>query len=228
MGMVHLLGQMDTPRNPQAAIPLLKQSADLSDVDAPQSAYVFGMLLLGEFSHVDLPSNLLAPYLPSATGANPDPRSSEARRYIERSAYLNFAPAQTKAGWAYEFAKMGCAFDPLLSVQYYSLASQQGEDEADMALSKWFLCGAEGCFEMEEQLAFTFAEKAAKKGLPTAEFAVGYYYEVGVGGNKDLSLAKKWYEKVCAVIYLYLEYNIHCVFCSCRLLNTRTPMLPHG
>ena len=27
-------------------------------------------------------------------------------------------------------------------MQYYSLASQKGEVEADMALSKWFLCGS--------------------------------------------------------------------------------------
>jgi TPR repeat protein len=196
MGMVYLLGQLDTPADPKAAIPLLKQSADLSDVDAPQSAYVYGMLLLGEFAHVDLPSHLLAPYLPTANVANLEPRVTEARRYIERSAYLNFSPAQYKAGWAYEYAKMGCAFDPLLSVQYYSLASQQGEEEADMALSKWFLCGAEGCFDKDEHLAFTFAEKAARKGLPAAEFAMGYYFEVGVGGRKDLAQARKWYEKV--------------------------------
>lgn len=197
MGMASLLGQLDRPKDSQAAIPLLKRSADLSDVDAAQSAYVYGMLLLGEFSHVDLPSAHLDPYLPRTPGdPRVEPRLAEARRYIERAAYLNFGPAQYKAGWAYEFAKMGCAFDPLLSVQYYSLASQQGEDEADMALSKWFLCGAEGCFEKEESLAFTFAEKAAKKGLPTAEFAMGYYFEVGVGGKKDLVMAKKWYERV--------------------------------
>ena len=197
MGMVHLLGQLESPKNPQAAIPLLQRSADLSDVDAPQSAYVYGMLLLGEFNHVELPTPLLSPYLPPAVpGAEIEPRLSEARRYIERSAYLNFPAAQYKAGWAYEFAKMGCAFDPLLSVQYYSLASQSGDDESDMALSKWFLCGAEGCFDKEEGLAFTFAEKAAKKGLPTAEFAMGYYYEVGVGCKKDVNLAKRWYEKV--------------------------------
>lgn len=40
-----------------------------------------------------------------------------------------------------------------------SLASQQGEAEADMALSKWFLCGAEGAFEKDENLAYVFAEK---------------------------------------------------------------------
>lgn len=45
-------------------------------------------------------------------------------------------------------------------------------------------------------LAVTFAEKAAKKGLPTAEFAVAYYKEVGIGGQKDLEAAQRWYRKV--------------------------------
>jgi len=64
-----------------------------------------------------------------------------------------------------------------------------------MALSKWFLCGAEGAFEKDETLAFTFAEKAARKGLPSAEFALGYYAEVGVGGPKDIETARKWYNR---------------------------------
>lgn len=65
-----------------------------------------------------------------------------------------------------------------------------------MALSKWFLCGAEGGFEKDEALAFTFAEKAAGKGLSSVEFALGYYAEVGVGGRKDIELARKWYARV--------------------------------
>lgn len=194
--MAYLQGQLELPRNPESAIPLLKQSADNADVESPQAAYVFGMILLGEFSHIVVPPLALLHYLPRPSPGNSDPRMTEARRYIERAAYLGYGPAQTKAGWAHEFAKMGCAYDPLLSVQYYSLASQQGEEEADMALSKWFLCGAEGHFDKEEYLAYTFAEKAARKGLPTAEFAMGYYHEVGVGVTKDLGMAKRWYEKV--------------------------------
>jgi TPR repeat protein len=65
-----------------------------------------------------------------------------------------------------------------------------------MALSKWFLCGAEGAFDKDETLAFTFAEKAARKGLPSAEFAMGYYKEVGVGGSKDFETARMWYQLV--------------------------------
>jgi hypothetical protein len=55
-----------------------------------------------------------------------------------------FSPAQHKLGHAYEFAGPPFPFDAILSVQHYSLASQQGEPEADMALSKWFLCGSGG------------------------------------------------------------------------------------
>jgi hypothetical protein len=65
-----------------------------------------------------------------------------------------------------------------------------------MALSKWFLCGSEGTFEKDEELAYTFAEKAARKALPSAEFAMGYYAEVGVGGPIDLDIARKSYRRV--------------------------------
>ena len=75
-----------------------------------------------------------------------------------------------------------------------------------MALSKWFLCGSngaaggtggvEGGFEKDEALALTFADKAAKKGLPSAEFAMGYYAEVGVGRPKDIKTALEWYQLV--------------------------------
>ncbi len=189
--MAHLMGQLQLPASAEAALPLLSQAATLATVEVPQPAYVYGLLLLAEFSHISIPPQLFAPYIPQGSTAQ-----AEARKHLERAAYLNFAPAQYKLGHSYEFATPPFSFDALLSVQYYSLASQQGEIEADMALSKWFLCGSEGAFEKDEGLAWTFAEKAAKKGLPSAEFAMGYYAEVGVGGPKDVDAAKKWYTKV--------------------------------
>ncbi|CAE6517113.1 unnamed protein product [Rhizoctonia solani] len=198
LGMAHLLGQLGFTANPAVAVPLLQEAADLSDVDVPQPAYVFGMLLLGEFTHVQLPPALLAQTLPAPTPANPHPRASEARRRIERAAFLGYGPALYKIGWAYEHAKMGCTYDPLLSVQYYSAASQRGEAEADMSLSKWFLCGSEGFFDKDENLAVVFAEKAANRRLATGMFAMGYYYEVGVGVKPDRTEAMKWYQKAAA------------------------------
>ncbi|KZT18804.1 HCP-like protein [Neolentinus lepideus HHB14362 ss-1] len=190
MGMAHLMGQLGLPAKPEAALPLLQKAATLATTDVPQPAYVFGLLLLSEFSHIQIPPHLFTPLIPAGSSLH-----AEARRHLERAAFLNFAPAQYKLGHAYEYAQQPFPYDPLLSVQYYSLASQQGEVEADMALSKWFLCGADGCFEKDEALAYTFAEKAARRGLPSAEFAMGYYAEVGVGGPKDIEAARKWYTR---------------------------------
>ncbi|CAE6349200.1 unnamed protein product [Rhizoctonia solani] len=195
LGMAHLLGQLGYAANPAVAVPLLQEAADLSNLDVPQPTYVFGMLLLGEFSQVQLPPAILTQTLPAPSPTNPHPRASEARKRIERSAYLGYGPGLYKMGWAYEHAKMGCAYDPLLSVQYYSAASQRGEAEADMSLSKWFLCGSEGLFDKDENLAVVFAEKAARRKLATGMFAMGYYCEVGVGVKADRTEAIKWYQK---------------------------------
>ncbi|KAG6919399.1 hypothetical protein DXG01_006282 [Tephrocybe rancida] len=197
MGMAHLMGQLGLQPNPTLALPLLHRAATLATVSTPQPAYIFALLLLGEFASLQtpLPPGVFAPFIPGGST-----QVLEVRKHLERAAYLGFAPAQYKLGHAYEFAQPPFPFDPLLSVQYYSLASQQGEVEADMALSKWFLCGSgagvgeEGGFDKDEALAFTFAEKAARKGLPSAEFAMGYYAEVGVGCPKDLQTAIGWYK----------------------------------
>jgi len=209
--MANLMGQLGLHVNPEAALTLLQRAATLASVEVPQPAYVYGLLLLGEFTHAAVPSHLFNPFIPPG-----GTREGEARRHLERAAYLNFAPAQYKLGHAYEFAQPPFPFDALLSVQYYSLASQQGEIEADMALSKWFLCGAEGSFEKDEILASTFAEKAARKGLPNAEFAMGYYMEVGVGGPKDIQAAMKWYTRVSDWFSKEYAPTDHARYSGCR------------
>ena len=141
------------------------------------------MLQAHELPQIELPEQLL-------------PLNISAARYnIEHAAYLGFAKAQTKMGAAYELCQLGCDFDPALSLHYNALAAKQGEPEADMAISKWFLCGYEGTFEKNEELAFTYAQRAAQTGLATAEFALGYFYEIGIYVPADLKQSRSWYEK---------------------------------
>ncbi|KAF8809152.1 HCP-like protein [Phlegmacium glaucopus] len=202
MGMAHLLGQLSLQPDPTVALPLLHRAATLATLQVPQPAYVYALLLLSEFTQITVPLTLFAPLIPPSSSP-----TLEARKHLERAAFLHFPAAQYKLGHAYEFAEPPFPFDPLLSVQYYSLASEKGEAEADMALSKWFLCGSggaaggggpggagAGAFEKDEALALTFADKAARKGLPSAEFAMGYYAEVGVGRPKDIKAALGWYQ----------------------------------
>jgi len=210
--MAHLLGQLSLQANPTVALPLLHRAATLATLQVPQPAYVYALLLLSEFTQITVPPTLFAPLIPPSSSP-----TLEARKHLERAAFLHFPAAQYKLGHAYEFAEPPFPFDPLLSVQYYSLASEQGEAEADMALSKWFLCGSSGAaggggpggagagaFEKDEALALTFADKAAKEGLPSAEFAMGYYAEVGVGRPKDIKAALGWYQLVRLLLHLHL------------------------
>lgn len=118
-----------------------------------------------------------------------------ARMNIEKAAYLGFAKAQVKMGSAYELCQLSCDFNPALSLHYNALAAIQGEPEAEMAISKWFLCGYDSVFEKNEELAFTYARRAARSGLPTAEFAIGYFYEIGMYVPVDLMEARNWYGK---------------------------------
>ncbi|KAI4142811.1 MAG: hypothetical protein LQ341_003103 [Variospora aurantia] len=183
LGMMTLLGQHGQRLDYRRGIDLIRRAAETADENAPQGAYVYGMLLARELKQISIPDQML----PSDLNA--------ARSNIEKAAYHGFAKAQTKMGAAYELCQLGCDFDPALSLHYNALASRQGEPEADMAISKWFLCGHKGVFEKNDEVAYVYAERAAQTGLPTAEFAMGYFYEVGVHVISDLSVAKSWYSK---------------------------------
>ncbi|KAI9723785.1 MAG: hypothetical protein M1812_001085 [Candelaria pacifica] len=183
LGMMTLLGQHGQPQDYARGVQLIRYAAQHSDENAPQGAYIYGVLLARELPQITVPE-LFLPF--DLNGA---------RMNIERAAFLGFARAQSKMGSAYELCLLGCDFNPALSLHYNALAARQGEPEADMAISKWFLCGYEGVFEKNEELAFTYAQRAAQGGLPTAEFAMGYYHEIGMFVLTDLKEARKWYEK---------------------------------
>ena len=118
-----------------------------------------------------------------------------ARHFIERAAYLGFAKAQVKMGEAYELCHLTCDFNPTYALHYDQLAARQGEPEAEMAISKWFLSGYDGLFPKNENIAFTYAQRAAQTGLATAEFAMGYFYEVGINVPVNIQEARVWYRK---------------------------------
>jgi TPR repeat protein len=182
LGMMTLLGQHGMPMDYQRGVDLVRFAADTADENAPQGAYVYGMLLARELPNISIPDQFLEFDL------------NDAKLFIEKAAYLGFAKAQLKMGQAYELCQLGCEFEPALSLHYNALAARQGDAEAEMAISKWFLCGFEGVFEKNEELAFTYAHRAAQTKLPTAEFAMGYFYEIGMYVSVDLRESERWYQ----------------------------------
>ncbi|KAK4187855.1 hypothetical protein QBC35DRAFT_451868 [Podospora australis] len=182
LGMMHLMGQHGHQRDYLQGLDMIQQAADTADEDAPQGAYVYGMLIARELPDISIPDNLLPCDL------------TVARQYIEKAAYLSFSKAQLKMGQAYELSQLGCDFNPAYSLHYYGLASRQGQPEASLGVSRWFLFGYEDVFPKNEQLAFKYAHEAAQSGLATGEFAMGYYHEIGIHVPKDIREARKWYE----------------------------------
>ncbi|KAK3313951.1 hypothetical protein B0H66DRAFT_482578 [Apodospora peruviana] len=182
LGMMHLMGQHGHQKDVLQGLAMIHDAADTADEDAPQGSYVYGMLIARELPDIEIPDG----YLPLDISA--------ARQYIEKSAYLGFAKAQLKMGQAYELSQLGCDFNPAYSLHYYGLAARQGQPEAALGVSRWFLFGFENQFAKNEQLAFKYAQDAANAGLATGEFAMGYYYEIGIHVQKDIRAARKWYD----------------------------------
>lgn len=183
LGMMTLLGQHGQQQDFARGIQLIRQAASTADENAPQGAYVLGMLQARELPQISVPEIFL-PF-----------DEKGARQNIEKAAYLGFAKAQLKMGSAYELCSLGCEFSPTLSLHYNALASRQGEAEGDMAISKWFLCGQEGEFPKNEELAYQFAQRAAMAELATAEFALGYFNEIGMHVPVNIENSLEWYEK---------------------------------
>ncbi|KAK3903158.1 hypothetical protein C8A05DRAFT_43571 [Staphylotrichum tortipilum] len=182
LGMMYLMGQHGHQKDFLQGLEMIQHAADTADEDAPQGAYVYGMLIARELPDITMPETVLPCDL------------AVARQYVEKAAYLSFAKAQLKMGQAYELSQLGCDFNPAYSLHYYGLAARQGQPEASLGVSRWFLFGYEDLFPKNEQLAFKYAMDAAQSGLATGEFAMGYYHEIGIHVPKDVREARKWYE----------------------------------
>jgi TPR repeat protein len=183
LGMMTLRGQLGQAQDFRRGIELIKKSAEGADENAAQGAYVYGMMLARQLPQVEIPEGYL----------QYDERL--AKDNIAKAAFMRFAKAQVKMGSLYELGALGCEFNPALSIHYNALASKQGEAEADMALSKWFLVGSEGLFPKNEELAYYYAQRAAAAGSATAEFGLGYFHEIGMHVPINLEKAMTWYQK---------------------------------
>ena len=117
------------------------------------------------------------------------------RRYFTQAANLGYKFSQFRLGCAYEYGLLGCNVDPRQSIAWYSKAAVQEEHQSELALSGWYLTGTEGVLQQSDTEAYLWARKAAQAGLAKAEYAMGYFTEVGIGAPANLEDAKRWYWK---------------------------------
>ena len=123
-----------------------------------------------------------------------------ARQLFFQAAEFGYKPSQFRLGEAHEYGLMGCPVDARTSIAWYSKAAVQEEHQSELALSGWYLTGSEGIMQQNDQEAYLWARKAAQAGLSKAEYAMGYFTEVGIGCPPDLEQAKTWYQRAAGML----------------------------
>lgn len=183
LGMILLKGLLHQPKNPREGISWLKRAAQQADDEHPHALHELGLC----YEKEGIPSVI--------------PDVNYARELFTQAAQYGYAPSQFKLGLAYENGFLNCPVDPRRSIAWYSKAAEQGDVEAEFALSGWYLTGAEGVLPQNDKEAYLWARKAADRGSAKAEYAVGYYTETGTGVPQNLEEAKRWYMRAAAQNY---------------------------
>jgi uncharacterized protein len=81
------------------------------------------------------------------------------------------------------------------SIRLYTIAMKAGDIEAMLGMAGWHMTGADGILAKSEIRAFQLVKHAAEKGLPRAEYTLGYFYEGGIGVEKNVDLGFQYYYK---------------------------------
>ncbi|KAI7833828.1 hypothetical protein BX661DRAFT_177626 [Kickxella alabastrina] len=124
------------------------------------------------------------------------PDEAYAVELYTNAAKLGYVPSQVRLGQAYEYGTLGCEVIPRKSIGWYTRAAEKGDPDAELALSGWYLTGAEPFLPQNDVEAYLWARRAADRRLAKAEYAVGYYYECGIGvARPDVEEAQKWYNR---------------------------------
>ncbi|KAF9472601.1 HCP-like protein, partial [Pholiota conissans] len=180
LGMVLLHGTLEQQPNSREAISWLKRAAEQADEENPHALHELALLY-------ENPSDTPVPHDPAY-----------AKSLLTQAAQLGYTPSQYKLGQCYEYGSLTCPVDPRRSIAWYTKAAEKGDSEAELALSGWYLTGSEGVLKQSDSEAYLWARRAANKGLSKAEYAVGYYAEVGIGIKQDVEFAKRWYMRAAA------------------------------
>ncbi|KAM5356243.1 hypothetical protein ACJ41O_002889 [Fusarium nematophilum] len=122
-----------------------------------------------------------------------------AAELFTQAADLGHPEANYRLGDAYEHGLLNCPRDPALSVHFYTGAAERGHAGAMMGLCAWYMVGAPPILEKDEEEAYEWARRSADLGFVKAQYAVGYFTEMGIGCRRDVLEANVWYVKAADV-----------------------------
>ncbi|KAG0793893.1 hypothetical protein G6F62_000925 [Rhizopus arrhizus] len=175
IGLAAIKGELSLSRNTRDGYKWLNRSAEAANAQYPHALHELAQLYEnGLDSTVFVDTNYSI-------------------HLYHEAATLGYAPSAYRLGECYKLGKLGCVKNPALSVYYYTIAAEQGHSLSCIALASWCLVGIPGILSSSEEQAYHYTLVAARAGLPKAEYALGYFTELGIGTAQDLSLALHWY-----------------------------------
>ncbi|KAF8529579.1 hypothetical protein BU17DRAFT_36443 [Hysterangium stoloniferum] len=177
LGVAELNGELGLSRSPREGVKWLKRSAENATAEFPHALHELALLHERGVDNVVFVDHEYAAEL------------------LAQASELGNAPSAYRLGECYEYGKMGCPQDPALSIHYYNIAAQQSHRDACFALTAWYLVGSPGVLPQSDTEAFLWAKKAAEGGLAKAMYALGYFYEVGIGTQTSGPDAAQWYKR---------------------------------
>lgn len=186
VGMIMLKGLLGQQRNPREAISWLKRAAECADVENPHALHELGLLY-------------------ESAGPNDVILRDSAYAFtlFKQAADLGYKFSQFRLGCCFEYGLLGCPIEPRMSIMWYSKAAEQGEHQSELALSGWYLTGSDNVLGQNDTEAYLWARKAAMAGLAKAEYAMGYFTEMGIGIPANMEDAKRWYWRAAGESQLY-------------------------
>ncbi|KAJ2751506.1 hypothetical protein IWQ56_006871, partial [Coemansia nantahalensis] len=163
LGVVLIKGSLGVAPAPREGVNWLKRGADSATAECPHALHELALC----HESNDIP------------GVIPD--ETYARQLYIKAGKLGYVASQVRLGQAYEYGTLGCPVDARRSIGWYTRAAEKMNADAELALSGWYLTGAEPFLPQNDVEAYLWARRAADRKLAKAEYAVGYYYECGIG-----------------------------------------------
>lgn len=170
------MGLPDTLNTKKAGIKWLERALNVATELTAAAPYELGKLYQSGFLDILLKDEKYALELYAQAAA---------LSHVESSAIL---------GKCYEVGDI-VPQDPNLSIHYYTKAAMGGHPESMLAMCAWYLVGSDPYLPKDELEAFEWAKRAAMCDLPKAQFALGNFFEKGIGCIRNSAEAQDWYKK---------------------------------
>ncbi|KAJ3195106.1 hypothetical protein HK101_001083 [Irineochytrium annulatum] len=176
-GRALLNGELGTEKDVALGVEWLKKAADVADRLHPYPLFLLATI-----------------YEQGMEGIPPD--YNYALAMLHEGVKYDHGPCLASLAKAHETGRLGAPISKKKAVDLYRRGAVEGDDaECQHALSDLYLKGVDGALPRNNEQALYWAEKSAEKGHAGSLFALGYFFEHGIGTIRNLETAAEFYTK---------------------------------